>query len=83
MMTSYFFVKLGVKVHLILVKMAVKGLRLLATVAVLFCFYAVVQLLYVLFVFVKNPRRALRKTARDSKLLALSLEQKLLVWRVD
>ncbi|CAI8050545.1 Epoxide hydrolase 4, partial [Geodia barretti] len=45
--------------------MALKKLRLLAAVAVLFCVYAVGQLLYVLFALLRNPRKALKRTARD------------------
>ena len=51
--------------------MALKKLRLLAAVVVLFCVYAVGQLLYVLFALLRNPRKALKRTARDSKRLAL------------
>ena len=51
--------------------MALKKLHLLAAVAVLFCVYAVGQLLYVLFTLLRNPRKALKRTARDSKRLAL------------
>ena len=51
--------------------MSLKKLRLLAAVAVLFCVYAVGQLLHVLFALLRNPRKALKRTARDSKCLAL------------
>ena len=61
------------------IKMAVvKKLRLLAALTVLLCVYAVGELLYVLFIVLRNPRKALRRTARDSKRVALA-KQRLLV----
>ena len=62
--------------------MALKKLHLLAAVAVLFCVYAVGQLLYVLFTLLRIPRKALKRTARDSKCLAL-VNQWLLVWGIE
>ena len=41
-------------------------LSFLVVLSGFFCVYAVGQLLYVLLVFIRNPRRVLRKTARDS-----------------
>ena len=63
-------------------KMALKKLRLLAAVAVLFCVYAVGQLLHVLFALLRNPRKALKRTARDSKRQALVKQWLFMVFSV-
>ena len=71
--------KLRIMQHLVQVKghmNFLKKLSFLVVLAALFCVYAVGQLLYVLLVFISNPCRALRKTARDSKqVLNLSIPE--------